>query len=387
MNILFFYSTPIDPLAGGIQRVTSCLGNYFEKRGINVFYLSASGQMENNDIYIKNHFFLPDQTKIFTHINIAFYLDFLKKNSINIVINQSGITPDITNFILATKKTTAKLITVMHSSLFGIYGLSNHLNRYYGIFKKLYIANAIDYLLIFLFKIKYGRFYKNLIKNSHRVILLSDHFVKEMWYFGGKKNCEKKIVCIPNPLPINCVKIATKNFELLYVGRFSYSKRLDLLLKVWEKVSLLYPDWSLTLVGDGKENEKLHKLVNKLRLKRVSFQGFQKPEKYYETASIFCLTSATESFGLVLLEAMTFGVVPIAFNSYPNLIEIIDDNINGKIVTPFKIDEYIEKLSDLIEDKEKLVKMANSAIAKSKHYDVDAIGERWLVLFNELSWK
>lgn len=48
------------------------------------------------------------------------------------------------------------------------------------------------------------------------------------------------------------------------------------------------------------------------------------------------MASAFEGFGLVLVEAMSYGVVPMAFNSFSNCSDIIDDDKNGILVTPFQ---------------------------------------------------
>lgn len=60
-------------------------------------------------------------------------------------------------------------------------------------------------------------------------------------------------------------------------------------------------------------------------MERVVFTGWQDPESFYRDASILCLTSDFEGWGMVLTEAMTFGAVPVAFNSYAAITDIIDD--------------------------------------------------------------
>ena len=64
------------------------------------------------------------------------------------------------------------------------------------------------------------------------------------------------------------------------------------------------------------------------------------------TVLIFCMTSNYEGFPMVLLEAMQFGCVPIAFKSFESLDDIIINHNNGYQITPFDIYEYINSLSD-----------------------------------------
>lgn len=63
------------------------------------------------------------------------------------------------------------------------------------------------------------------------------------------------------------------------------------------------PDWHLDIVGDGPDAAALKELAERLRLSNVSFEGFRNPAPYYRRASIFCMTSTFEGFGLVLPEA------------------------------------------------------------------------------------
>ena len=75
----------------------------------------------------------------------------------------------------------------------------------------------------------------------------------------------------------------------------------------------------------------------------------------FKLATILCMTSASESFGLVLVEAMSYGVIPFAFNSFPAVTDIIQNGINGFLVEPFDIEQYAERLLTfcLVSDKEK----------------------------------
>ena len=172
---------------------------------------------------------------------------------------------------------------------------------------------------------------------------------------------------------------------ILFVGRLSKEKGLSYLLDIWKIIECKYDDWKLIIVGDGESRKFVEKQVIKLKLKRCFLEGFQSPEVYYNKSKIFCVTSLFEGFGLVLVEAMKFGVVPVAFNSYPNACDIIDNSINGFLVSPFDIDAYAKRLSELIEDEDKLNKMSTKAVLKSESFDMNMIGIKWVQLINEIS--
>lgn len=69
-------------------------------------------------------------------------------------------------------------------------------------------------------------------------------------------------------------------------------------------------------MGDGSSKLEYETLVSNLNLKKVEFLGFQDPVPYYKNASIFLMTSSLEGFGMTLVEAQCYGVVPIVMDSF-----------------------------------------------------------------------
>ena len=130
-------------------------------------------------------------------------------------------------------------------------------------------------------------------------------------------------------------------------------------------------------------------MVNDLELHHVHFEGFQSPRVYYERASILMLTSEFEGFPLVLAECMSFGVVPVVYGSYSAVYDIIDDDVNGLIISKanegFNAAIMAERIKNIIEDNNKRNKMALAAIEKSKNYSIDKIYDQWKVVFEKLN--
>ena len=153
------------------------------------------------------------------------------------------------------------------------------------------------------------------------------------------------------------------------------------MIDTWAKLEAKFPDWKLTIVGDGVERKNIEKQVKNYGLERVSFEGFQQPKPYYERASILLLTSEYEGFPLVLAECMSFGVIPAVYNSYSAVADIIADGKDG-IVIPcnkegYRADEAASLLSGIMEDEGKREAMALAAIEKSKEYSVERIYLEW----------
>ena len=112
------------------------------------------------------------------------------------------------------------------------------------------------------------------------------------------------------------------------------------------------------------------------------FAGNQNPEPFYQKASIFLMTSRLESWGLTITEAQQFGVVPIAFNSYPSLTDIINPQ-NGIIVSDNDLSAYIKAIKYLIRNKNARKNLAINAIESSKKFKSDIIAKQWIELMKE----
>ena len=124
--------------------------------------------------------------------------------------------------------------------------------------------------------------------------------------------------------------------------------------------------------------------ASSLHLENVCFEGNQDPIPYYKKAAIFCMTSSYEGFGIVLIEAMNMKVVPIAFDSLSTVRDIIDNNINGVLITPFDKELYAKKLSDMMSNESAREIYSKNAYLKSQQFQLDVIGNKWLNLFSSL---
>lgn len=387
MNILFLYSDTIDPLKGGVERVTCVLRDFLQENSINVYFLSLTGKIDDINTSVEQYY-LPKPDDLYDNENIDFYLSFLESKSIDKVINQGGLSPRTSGFAYYCKcNPKVSLISVIHSSLLA--SIKNYSISYYEKYKKYYLTSFLaltDYSIIknailLLYKWKYQKHYKNLLENSNYVILLSHSYKEELSFFVSDYN-KNKVMAIPNPCSFSTsLDLDNKQKEILYVGRIdTYQKKVDLLLKVWHKLYLLFPDWHLKIVGGGDELIAIKEMSKKLGLDRISFEGFKDPTKDYRTASIFCMTSAFEGFPMVLPEAMQNGVVPVIFDSYLSANDLIVDGENGFLIKPFELNDYCFKIQLLINNHELRYRMAKMAFLKSQEYSISNVGAMWLTL-------
>ena len=95
-------------------------------------------------------------------------------------------------------------------------------------------------------------------------------------------------------------------------------------------------------------------------------------------SSIFLMTSYTESFGIVLIEAMNFGVPVIAFSDAEGAREIIRDNKNGYLINNRDKKEYVNKVNELIDNYELRIKLGKEGKIDSNKYDSNTVCKQWI---------
>lgn len=217
-----------------------------------------------------------------------------------------------------------------------------------------------------------------------------DYFVpvsKELEEFY-KKYLGNKVFYIPNGLdsiPKKTSKLDSKN--IISVGRLSKEKGFDDLLRLFKKLVNKDPNLRLNIIGDGVEKNNLLELSKELKLgDKVIFHGYQNKEyinDFLLNSSLYIMTSHTESFGLVLIEAMSYGIPCIAYTSAQGANEIIDDGVNGYLIKDRNVDEMIEKVCLLLDDEKLRKKMGRSAKKRSLDYSSEVVLEKWSKLINK----
>ncbi|MDF2883708.1 MAG: hypothetical protein K0R54_4268 [Clostridiaceae bacterium] len=166
---------------------------------------------------------------------------------------------------------------------------------------------------------------------ANRIIAISQSVADSIISFYPK--IKNKVTLLYNGIDTdkyNLELIQTQN-TILYIGRLSKEKGVDLLLK---SIAILKCNTECIIIGDGPEREKLEQLSIDLGLSNiVRFFGIQRNiQEWHKKATVFVHpATCEEGFGITLIEAMASGVPCIAFKKGA-IPEIIDNNINGFIV-------------------------------------------------------
>lgn len=201
---------------------------------------------------------------------------------------------------------------------------------------------------------------------------------------GNKREWQnlRNLTVIPNPLSFYPQESSElKNKIVICVGKISYQKGQDLLVKAWEKVHEKHPQWELHLYGKKYlDFLDTHNLKNNIHF----FPPTTQIEKKYLESSVYVMSSRFEGFGMVLIEAMACGVPCVSFDCEYGPADIISNNRDGILVPKENVTELASKLMMLIENNELRLKFGKQAKRSVQRFEVQAIAQRWDQLFKEL---
>lgn len=165
------------------------------------------------------------------------------------------------------------------------------------------------------------------LKETDAVFVLNEKTKKIIETYGEGCN----VTVVKNPVDFNRCKIKKENNwkkkTLLFVGRLSQEKRIDIILHALEHTR---ERWQLILIGDGDERNRLLEIVKSLHLeKQVQFLGWKtNPWEYAKGISALVLASEYESFSLVTFESLASGI-PVISTPVDGVTEVIKPGING----------------------------------------------------------
>lgn len=191
---------------------------------------------------------------------------------------------------------------------------------------------------------------------------------------------------IANPLTHIPQESSSLNMKrAICVGSLSHNKGYDLLIKALAKIKDM--PWEVEIYGRGDQSQLRRQAIELgVSLEQLQFKGeTQHIDQAYQQADFLILPSRTEGFGMVLIEAMAYGVPCIAFDCPNGPRYIIDDQKNGFLVKPEDPTDLSAKIKIMLElSTAQRQQMGREAKRTSQRYLVDHIGDQWQQLFSQL---
>ncbi|MBM6857664.1 glycosyltransferase [Caecibacteroides pullorum] len=389
--IYIIWSERLNVQRGGVHRIIHILMQYLPKYGYMVRYLYTE------DTYQTFHLYDADIEKEIT-IPLSGMRQYLIDNHCDLLIGQDGgFFSKLSELVAEWKIPGMKYITEFHNS---ILLMEKVFSRHYWHWVSNMPTTPIHVkwlarLRLLMYPLWLKRCRQSVLDNflvNYRVadilILLSKYEIPEIQKLTGTDLLRCKV--INNPLSWEKVADAKilqqKKKQVLIVSRlYNPEKRIDRALKIWKILEQRgFVDWKLIIVGAGVHEEYLQGLSEELALKNVTFTGRQDPIPYYRDAALFMMTSAVEGWGLTLTESMQTGVVPIAFDSYPALHDIITDGYDGCIIPDDDLEAYADCMVELMCNRENRERIAKNGLESCRRFEINRIVEQWVKLIESL---
>jgi Glycosyltransferase len=223
---------------------------------------------------------------------------------------------------------------------------------------------------------------EKLVKKFDKFIVLTK---EDASYWGNLKNMQ--VIYNASPFKTDLIS-PLENKKVIAIGRYTYQKGFDMLLKTWEQVNKHLPDWNLNIIGDGEPNEisQLKTLIDKYNISNsvTLVKPTSNIEKEYLSSSLLVMSSRYEGLPMILIEAQTFGLPIVAFDCKCGPKDVITNGVDGYIVPQGDITAFSEKIMTIIENEDLRKKMGERAKLASKRFNEDVIMQQWITLFKEV---
>lgn len=193
-----------------------------------------------------------------------------------------------------------------------------------------------------------------------------------------------RTIVMPNPVlepsPISTTERLLPSRSLIAVGRLDPRKGFDLLMKAFHRLRDKYPEWQLTILGEGEIRAELEELRSQLQLTDcVHLPGaVNNVRDYLAQAELFVVSSRVEGFPMGLCEAMACGLPVIATDCLSGPRDIIQDGIDGMLVKTEDLDALTAGLDTLMSDPLKRQQLAQNAPKVLERFGLDSVMNLWV---------
>lgn len=375
MNILFI-SFGLDPTVGGTERVTRTLMENFEHRGMTCYITFCSGDDPS----------FPNEKKLKVNYRGGYSVfkktidNFMAKHDINLIINENVCEWNVSRYFKDLKDGYSKIPI--------IYCLHNTPDLFIYHFTKIdtqTIKNVV--FRWFTGRTIYMAKHKRMYDVADRYVVLSHSYIHRFYEIFGLQD-EGKVIAIPNPIIMAKPEgeQQEKDNIFLVVARLAEKqKNISAILRIWKDFYPHHKNYRLQIVGYGPDEQYLRDYAKSLSLEGVEFVGkTNTPQKYYAKAKFFLMTSRYEGLPMTVIESMQFNCIPIVYNSFAAIGDIIESGKNGILIPENNEQLFLKAMNSLVDNEEQQDIIKSKIQSTLLKFSKVNIGKLWENLFNEI---
>lgn len=310
--------------------------------------------------------------------------------------NKDKIKDALKKFKLITLiKQLCKAVKILYTKYFGLGKIIKNLNTDILISSRIEFSKQIkrnDIITIsqehsFIDNEKYIKKVRKSFKHIKYLIVMTKCAKEKYDEWLKNEKIKPEVIVIPNIIKENkSGKISNlNNRQIISVGRLEDVKDFYTLILVFSVIVKKYPNYILKIIGEGSMREKLEEQIKKCNLQKNVILTGRRTENEINNelikSDVFVLTSKSESFSLVLCEAMNFGVPCIAFDVDVGPREIIQDGKNGFLIENRNVDLMIERLDELLYNISLRRFLGSNSYNVAKNYYSENIINKWKNIF------
>ena len=209
-------------------------------------------------------------------------------------------------------------------------------------------------------------------------------------YYDAHLREPSKNIVMYNPIDAGALAAASdysvESHKILAVGRLSYQKNFEAMIRVAQKVLSAHPEWTWDVYGEGPLREDLERRIAEAGLSDRFFLRGQVDDLYkrYSAYSLIVMTSRYEGFPMTLLEASANGLPMVSYDVATGPNEIIKNGENGFLI-PFDDEAGMcDVIEQLISDESLRARLSQSSKETSKEFELSVTVDAWFDLFRDL---
>ena len=222
------------------------------------------------------------------------------------------------------------------------------------------------------------------VKRVDAIVTLTE---QDKGYYEEVFNPKCPVVAICNPVSYTGIDNTydEESKKIISIGRLTHQKGFDRLVDIADTVLKKHSDWEWFVYGEGEDKETLIQSIQEKKINNLHIMGNVDDIDYrYKESAMFVMTSRYEGLPMTLLEAKYYRLPLVSYDIKTGPRECIIDGVNGYLVEDGNEKEIVDRINDLIENKEKRKEFSSHSLDETDKFDFSYIINQWKEFFEEL---